>query len=65
LRIDAAGEARQRGPWRWSCWLGPRHSRVNARDRIGKGPWQNFKGTVIAKDVDDLHGPAGTAAYWG
>jgi hypothetical protein len=30
---------------------------VNARDRIGKGPWQNFKGTVIAKDVDDLHGP--------
>jgi hypothetical protein len=29
---------------------------VNARDRIGKGPWQNSKGTVIAKDVDDLHG---------
>jgi hypothetical protein len=29
---------------------------VNARDRIGKGPWQNSKGTVIAKDVADLHG---------
>jgi hypothetical protein len=28
---------------------------VNARDRIGKGPWQNAKGVVIAKDVDDLH----------
>src|SRR6516165_6077750 len=28
---------------------------VNARDRIGKGPWQNFKGEVVAKDVDDLH----------
>ena len=28
---------------------------VNARDRIGKGPWQNSKGVVIAKDVDDLH----------
>src|SRR6201994_1086879 len=28
---------------------------VNARDRIGKGPWQNVKGTVIAKDVADLH----------
>jgi hypothetical protein len=27
----------------------------NARDRIGKGPWQNAKGVVIAKDVDDLH----------
>ena len=29
---------------------------VNARDRIGKGPWQNAKGDVIAKDVEDLHG---------
>src|SRR5918994_2515623 len=28
---------------------------VNARDRIGRGPWQNAKGEVIAKDVDDLH----------
>ena len=29
---------------------------VNARDRIGKGPWQNAKGVVIAKDVATLHG---------
>jgi len=29
---------------------------VNARDRIGKGPWQNAKGVVIAKDVAELHG---------
>jgi hypothetical protein len=29
---------------------------VNARERIGAGPWQNFKGEVIAKSVDDLHG---------
>ena len=28
---------------------------INARDRIGKGPWQNSKGVVIAKDVADLH----------
>src|SRR6266851_5037555 len=28
----------------------------NARDRIGKGPWQNAKGVVIAKDVAELHG---------
>jgi hypothetical protein len=28
---------------------------VNARDRIGAGPWQNAKGVVIAKSVDDLH----------
>jgi hypothetical protein len=28
---------------------------INARDRIGKGPWQNAKGVVIATSVDDLH----------
>jgi len=28
---------------------------TNARDRIGNGPWQNFKGTVIATSVADLH----------
>jgi hypothetical protein len=28
---------------------------VNARDRIGNGPWQNFKGEVIAQNVEDLH----------
>src|SRR5215470_17721642 len=28
---------------------------VNARDRIGKGPWQNAKGVVIATGIDDLH----------
>ena len=29
---------------------------VNARDRVGRGPWRNAKGEVIAKDVDELHG---------
>jgi len=29
---------------------------VNARDRIGKGPWQNVKGVVVAKSIDELHG---------
>jgi len=28
---------------------------VNARDRIGKGPWQNAKGVVVATDVANLH----------
>src|SRR5260370_68424 len=32
---------------------------VNARDRIGKGPWQNSKGVVIAKDAAELHGANG------
>src|SRR6266446_9861249 len=29
---------------------------VNARDRIGRGPWQNSKGVVVSKDIDELHG---------
>src|SRR5207237_8248855 len=29
---------------------------VNARDRIGKGPWQNATGVVVAKIADDPHG---------
>ena len=28
---------------------------INARDRIGKGPWQNVKGAVVANTVDELH----------
>jgi hypothetical protein len=28
---------------------------VNARDRIGHGPWQNAKGVVIARDITALH----------
>lgn len=31
---------------------------VNARDRIGAGPWRNAKGAVIASSVADLHGGA-------
>lgn len=30
---------------------------VNARDRIGNGPWHNAAGVLIARDVEDLHGP--------
>lgn len=28
---------------------------VNARDRIGKGPWYNAEGRLIARNVDELH----------
>ena len=31
---------------------------VNARDRIGRGPWRNAKGVVIADSVAQLHGAA-------
>jgi hypothetical protein len=29
---------------------------VNARDRIGKGPWHNQRGTMVARDLGHLHG---------
>jgi len=29
---------------------------VNAIDRIGRGPWRNAKGVVIATDIENLHG---------
>jgi hypothetical protein len=28
---------------------------VNARDRVGAGPWHNAKGVLIASNVDELH----------
>ncbi len=31
-------------------------SAVNAKDRIGAGPWQNAKGVVVATNIAELHG---------
>ncbi len=40
----------------WRAYLSTTGSAaVNARDRIGTGPWQNAKAEVIASSVDDLH----------
>jgi hypothetical protein len=42
----------------WHAYLSTQgDGAVNARDRIGKGPWTNAKGAVVAKSVDDLHSP--------
>jgi hypothetical protein len=41
----------------WRAYLstqGP--GAVNARDRIGRGPWLNAKGLIVAKDLAELHG---------
>ena len=35
---------------------------VNARDRIGKGPWQNAKGVVVASGVEELHSESNNIA---
>jgi hypothetical protein len=41
----------------WKAYLSTQGAgAVNARDRIGKGPWVNAKGVTVAKDVADLHG---------
>jgi hypothetical protein len=52
-------EAAGAGGKTWKAYLSSNTSATgeatNARDRIGKGPWQNAKGDVVAKDVDDLH----------
>jgi hypothetical protein len=44
----------------WRAYLSQQQQgntpRVNARDRIGPGPWFNVKGVLIASTVADLHG---------
>jgi hypothetical protein len=48
------------GSHTWHAYLSTQaadgQAAVNARDRIGKGPWRNSKGAGVAKDVDELHG---------
>src|SRR5690242_4267743 len=40
----------------WHAYLSTQGAgAVNAKDRIGTGPWTNAKGVVVAKDVADLH----------
>jgi hypothetical protein len=41
----------------WRAYLSTRGpDAVNARDRIGTGPWHNAQGTLIGNNVDELHG---------
>jgi hypothetical protein len=53
---QALAQAAGAGGKTWHAYLSTQGAdAVNARDRIGAGPWQNAKGTVIATSVDDLH----------
>src|SRR5262249_45949049 len=51
----------------WHAYLSVEHddgdggSPVNARDRIGHGPWHNVKGVKLADDLDSLHARLGDA----
>lgn len=53
---DAVGA----GDKTWHAYLStqarPAQPAVNARDRIGTGPWYNFEGVMIARDLAHLHG---------
>lgn len=53
----------------WHAYLSTQASNgkpaVNARDRIGNGPWYNVKGAAVAKNVADLHGDTLDAARLG
>ncbi|MGK0297400.1 MAG: hypothetical protein ACI9XC_001003 [Gammaproteobacteria bacterium] len=48
------------GDHTWRAYLSthgtPQKPGINARDRIGNGPWYNAKGVMIAASLADLHG---------
>jgi hypothetical protein len=57
---QSLAEAAGAGQRRWHAYLSTsavgNTPAVNARDRIGNGPWRNLKGEVIANNVAELHG---------
>ena len=51
------GAAAGRGAATWHAYLSTQGAgAVNARDRIGNGPWYNQKGQLVAMNVAQLHG---------
>ena len=43
----------------WRAYLSTQgEDAVNARDRIGDGPWNNAEGVMVAADLDELHSEA-------
>ncbi|HEU0156076.1 MAG TPA: hypothetical protein VFQ82_08395 [Stellaceae bacterium] len=60
-QCQALAQAAGAGGKTWRAYLSTQAAdgtaAINARDRIGSGPWQNFKGVIVAKSIDDLHGP--------
>ena len=62
----ALAKAAGRGDVKWVAYLstqGP--GAVNARDRIGNGPWYNARGQMIAANQAELHGDTLEAARMG
>ena len=59
---QSLAQAAGAGQHTWQAYLSTQAAdgkpAVNARDRIGAGPWKNAKGEVVATSVADLHSPA-------
>ncbi|HEY7447417.1 MAG TPA: hypothetical protein VH702_04665 [Vicinamibacterales bacterium] len=57
---QALAKAEGSGDHTWRAYLSTTASAtapaVNARDRIGKGPWYNAEGTLVAANLEQLHG---------
>lgn len=55
-RCQALASVAGAGAKTWRAYLSTQgRNSVNARDRIGSGPWYNANGDMIAEDVDQLH----------
>jgi hypothetical protein len=56
---QALAQAAGAGNHTWRAYLSTQAAggtpAINARDRIGSGPWQNVKGETIAQNIEDLH----------
>ena len=59
---QALAKAEGAGDHNWRAYLSTMATKtspaVNARDRIGKGPWYNAGGELVATNVEQLHGAA-------
>jgi hypothetical protein len=54
---QSLAQAAGAGAKTWHAYLSTQGAgAVNARDRIGQGPWKNSKGVVIASNLSELHG---------
>ena len=58
-QCQALAQAAGAGGKTWRAYLSTQAEggapAINARDRIGRGPWKNFKGEIVAQNVADLH----------
>jgi hypothetical protein len=56
---QSLAKAEGSGDHTWHAYLStsatPDRPAVNARDRVGKGPWYNAEGSLVAANVEELH----------